>query len=130
MLLKLFLLFTLVPVIELYLLIKIGVVIGPVPTIAIVIITGIAGAWLAKHQGIVVLRRLQNEMAEGRPPGNSIVDGVLVLVAGILLLTPGLLTDMCGILLLIPFTRRLVREYIKTKLKRKLDSGQILIRKL
>ena len=129
MLLKLFLLFTLVPVIELYLLIKIGVVIGPVPTIAIVIITGIAGAWLAKHQGIVVLRRLQNEMAEGRPPGNSIVDGVLVLVAGILLLTPGLLTDMCGILLLIPFTRRLIREYIKTKLKRKLDAGQILIRK-
>jgi len=129
MLLKLFLLFTLVPVIELYLLIKIGVVIGPVPTIGLVIITGIAGAGLAKHQGIAVLRQLQNEMAEGRPPGNSIVDGVLILVAGILLLTPGLLTDGCGILLLIPFTRRLIREYIKTKLKRKLDAGQILIRK-
>jgi UPF0716 protein FxsA len=130
MLLKLFLLFTIIPVVELYILFRLAVYIGFLPTLAIVIITGFAGAYLARQQGLVVIRRLQQEVQEGHPPGNSIVDGVLILVAGIVLLTPGILTDACGILLLIPPTRILVREYIKTVIKRKLDSGRIHVRKM
>ena len=129
MFLKLFLLFTIVPVVELYILFRLAGHIGFFPTLAIVIITGFAGAYLAKQQGLAVIQRMQQEMQEGHPPGNSIVDGVLVLVAGIVLLTPGILTDAFGILLLIPVTRMIIREYIKKILKKKIQAGQIHIQK-
>jgi len=129
MFLKLFLLFTIIPVVELYILFRLASHIGFFPTLFIVIATGFAGAYLAKQQGLVVIQRLQQEMQEGRPPGNSMVDGVLVLVAGIVLLTPGILTDAFGILLLIPVTRMLIREYIKKIIKKKMQSGQINIQR-
>ncbi len=112
MFLRLLLLFTIVPLIELYLLITIGGVIGVVPTIAIVIGTGVLGAWLARWQGLAVIRRISDEMADGRIPTDALIDGLLVLVAAAVLLTPGLLTDTAGFVLLVPSSRAVVRKAV------------------
>ena len=123
---KLLALFILLPFIELYLLIELGNRIGAVPTLGIVVVTGIAGAALAKHQGLGVLRRIQTELSYGHTPADALFDGVLVLIGGILLLTPGILTDMCGFLLLIPISRLLVKKYIKDWINTKIQSGQMV----
>ncbi len=112
MFLRLLLLFTVVPLVELYLLITIGGVIGVVPTIAIVIGTGVLGAWLARWQGLAVIRRISDEMADGRIPTDALIDGLLVLVAAAVLLTPGLLTDTAGFVLLVPSSRAVVRKAV------------------
>lgn len=112
MFLRLLLLFTVVPLIELYLLITIGGVIGVVPTIAIVIGTGVLGAWLARWQGLAVIRRISDEMGAGRIPTDALIDGLLVLVAAAVLLTPGLLTDTAGFILLVPGSRAAVRKVV------------------
>jgi UPF0716 protein FxsA len=121
---RLLLLFTIVPLVELYLLISIGGVIGVVPTIAIVIGTGVLGAWLARWQGLAVLRRIQDEMAAGRLPTDSLIDGLLVLVAAGMLLTPGLLTDAAGFLLLVPGSRAMVRRAVAAAMARKARVGE------
>jgi len=104
----LFLLFTVVPAVELYLLIQIGKVLGGGPTVALVIAMGVLGAWLAKREGLQVLRTGLDEARRGIPPGDRLVEGALVIVGSILLITPGVLTDVVGFLFLIPFTRRLL----------------------
>ena len=119
MFLRLFLLFTAVPLVELYLLIRIGRVIGVVPTIAIVVVTGALGAALARHQGLGVLRRLQEDLVAGRPPTGALVDGLLILVAAAMLLTPGLITDAVGFLLLVPAGRKVVRKAVSAALERR-----------
>ena len=119
MFLRLLLLFTFVPLVELYLLIRIGRVIGVVPTIAIVVVTGALGAALARHQGLGVLRRLQEDLVAGRPPTGALVDGLLILVAGAMLLTPGLITDAVGFLLLVPAGRKVVRKAVSAALERR-----------
>jgi len=124
MFLRLFLLFTIVPLVELVLLIKIGGVIGVAPTIAIVIGTGVLGAWLARWQGLAVLRRIGDEMAAGRLPTDALIDGLLVLVAAAMLLTPGFLTDSAGFLLLVPGTRAKVRRLVAAAMARKAGSGK------
>jgi UPF0716 protein FxsA len=124
MFLRLFLLFTIVPLIELMLLIKIGGVIGVAPTIVIVIGTGVLGAWLARWQGLAVLRRIGDEMAAGRLPTDALIDGLLVLVAAAMLLTPGFLTDTAGFLLLVPGTRAIVRRLVAAAMARKAGSGK------
>ena len=102
----LLLLFLLVPLIEIYLLIKIGGVIGAFPTVVLVVLTaGIAPA-LARHQGLATLQRLQATMARGEAPAIEMIEGVLLLVGAVLLLTPGFLTDLLGFACLIPQTRR------------------------
>jgi UPF0716 protein FxsA len=124
MFLRLLLLFTIIPLVELYLLITIGGVIGVVPTIAIVVGTGVLGAWLARWQGLAVLRRIQDEMAAGRLPTDALIDGLLVLVAAAMLLTPGLLTDAAGFLLLVPGTRAMVRRVVAAAIARKVQAGE------
>ncbi len=121
MFLRLLLLFTVVPLIELYLLITIGGVIGVVPTIAIVIGTGVLGAWLARWQGLAVLRRISEEMAAGRLPTDALIDGLLILVAAAVLLTPGLLTDSLGFVLLVPASRAAVRKVVAAAIARKVQ---------
>ena len=128
MFLRLLLLFTLVPLVELYLLIRIGGVIGVVPTIAIVVVTGTLGAALARRQGLGVLRRLQEDLAGGRLPTDALMDGLLILVAGAMLLTPGLITDAAGFLLLVPAGRKVVRRALSAAFARRLvvrDPGVI-----
>jgi UPF0716 protein FxsA len=124
MFLRLLLLFTIVPLVELFLLIKIGGVIGVVPTIAIVVGTGVLGASLARWQGLAVLSRIQDEMAAGRLPTDALIDGLLVLVAAAMLLTPGLLTDTTGFLLLVPGTRATVRRLVAAAIARKAHLGE------
>ena len=103
---RLLLLFTVVPALELYLLIALGQWIGAPYTVGIILVTGGLGAWLAKREGLGVLRQLQAEAQQGIPPAQRLVEGLLVLVGGVLLITPGVVTDLCGFLLIMPWTRR------------------------
>jgi len=127
MLLGLFFLFTLVPLLELYLLIRLGTYVGAVDTIAIVIGTGIAGGLLAKSQGLAVLDRMRAELNQGRLPAESLFDGLLILIAGAMLVTPGLLTDGLGLLLLIPWSRKAIKSWLKRKMQEKISEGEIHI---
>lgn len=127
MLLGLFFLFTLVPLLELYLLIRLGTYVGAVDTIAIVIGTGIAGGLLAKSQGLAVLDRMRAELNQGRLPAESLFDGLLILIAGAMLVTPGLLTDGLGLLLLIPWSRQAIKSWLKRKMQEKISEGEIHI---
>ena len=122
----LILLFTIVPIVELALLIKLGQHIGVGYTLGIVILTGIAGAFLAKSQGLVTLRRIEEEVNKGIMPADKIFDGVMILCGGILLLTPGLITDSIGFLTLIPFTRRLIKLWLKNKIKNMIAQGRVI----
>jgi UPF0716 protein FxsA len=127
MLLGLFFLFTLVPLLELYLLIRLGTYVGAVDTIAIVIGTGVAGGLLAKSQGLAVLDRMRAELNQGRLPAESLFDGLLILLAGAMLVTPGLLTDGLGLLLLIPWSRQAIKSWLKRKMQEKISEGEIHI---
>ena len=127
MLLGLFFLFTLVPLVELYLLIRLGTYMGAVDTIAIVIGTGLAGGLLAKSQGLAVLDRMRTELNQGRPPAESLFDGLLILIAGAMLITPGLLTDGLGLLLLIPWSRQVFKSWLKRRIQEKISEGEIHI---
>ncbi len=125
MFLTLLALFVIVPFVELYILIELGKSIGALPTLGIVVITGIAGAALAKHQGLGVWRRIQAELSYGHMPGDVLFDGVLILIGSVLLLTPGILTDITGFILLIPSGRFIVKKYVKAWVSKKLQSGQM-----
>lgn len=129
MLFRLFILFAVIPVIELYLLIKVGSLIGPLPTVALVLGISLAGAWLVRHQGFELLRRIQAELAQGRLPAAELVDGALVLVGGVLLFTPGFFTDFLGLFFLIPFTRSLLKQAARLWLQRRLARGVITVRR-
>jgi UPF0716 protein FxsA len=122
MLFKLFLTFTLVPVIEIYLLIKVGGHIGAFKTVLLVIATGFAGAYLARLQGMQTMLRVRNSLEQGRMPAEELLDAVLIFAAGLVLLTPGFLTDAMGLLLLFPETRHYVKRYLKRRLEPYIDS--------
>jgi UPF0716 protein FxsA len=117
-------LFVGIPLIELVLLIEIGQRIGTTYTIGIIIVTGVLGATLARQQGLSVIGQLQRETAEGRMPAVPLVDGVLVLIAAIVLLTPGLLTDAVGFALLVPAVRRWLRGKVLQRLQRAVAEGR------
>ena len=116
MFVRLALLFTVVPLVELYLLIEVGRFIGVGATIAIVVLTGLLGAWLARLQGLKVLAEVRASLEAGQLPTDAIVDGLLILIAAAVLLTPGLITDSVGFLLLIPAGRRMVRGAVRKKM--------------
>ena len=118
---KLFLLFTIIPVIELTILIKIGTLIGTLNTVMLVIFTALAGAYLVRMEGLGVIYRFQQNMQEGRFPAEEILDGAMILVAGALLVTPGVATDIIGFLLVFPSSRRMIkislRRYIEHRIR-------------
>ncbi|MBU1006927.1 MAG: FxsA family protein [Candidatus Omnitrophica bacterium] len=122
----LILLFTLVPLVELAILIKIGQYMGIAYTIGLVLLTGIAGAYLAKMQGLITLRRIQEDINQGVMPADKLFDGVLILCSGILLLTPGLLTDIVGFMGLIPLTRNLLKRWVKAKVEDTISQGKVI----
>ena len=115
--------FIIMPIIELAVLLKLNEYAGLVNTIAIVIITGFVGAFLARAQGIMVLAQIRRDLAEGRMPAPRLMDGVMILIAGVLLITPGLITDTVGFLLLIPVVRSTIRAWLRRKLEEKLRDG-------
>jgi UPF0716 protein FxsA len=127
MLVKLFLLFTIVPTVELYLLIQIGKQIGGIQTIAIVIAMGMLGAALARAEGLRVLREWQEALGRGTVPADGVVSGVLILLGGVLLITPGVLSDIAGLLLFIPPVRRAVAHYVTRRLERAVASGSVRV---
>ncbi len=127
MLLKLFLCFTIIPVIELYLLIKIGTIIGGFNTILIVLGTGFFGAWLARMEGMQTLIRVRENMQQGIMPAEDLIDALIIFIAGVLLITPGLLTDISGLLLLWPVTRNLFKKFLRKKFNKMMDDGTINI---
>ena len=112
MLLWLIFLFITIPLVELYVLIQIGQVVGALPTLGLVILTGVLGGLLARMQGLRVWRRVQNELAAGRIPTGALGDAFAVFAGGLLLLTPGLLTDLLGLSLLFPPTRGLIKKAV------------------
>ncbi len=116
---RLFLAFTLIPALELYLLIQIGQWLGPVATVLIIVATGAIGAWLAKREGLSVLKQLTEEARQGFPSGDRIVEGLMVLVAGVLLVTPGVLTDITGFVLVAPPTRTRIAPHLKRYLMKR-----------
>jgi len=117
MFLKLFLAFTLVPALEIYILITVGSMIGALNTLIVIILTGVTGAYLAKLEGMHTLFKIQSNLQQGVMPAEELIDALIILAAGIVLLTPGFLTDITGVLLLIPQ----VRFYVKRWLRKKFD---------
>ena len=120
---KLLLLFTLVPTIELIILVGIGQILGFWPTVVLIVITGAVGAILTKIAGISIVSQIIGDLKSGVLPGRKMIDGVLILIAGAMLITPGILTDIAGLLLLFPVTRVFFREKAIRWLKKKLLKG-------
>lgn len=114
MFIRLLAVFIVIPLIELVILIKVGSYIGLWPTILIVVLTGIVGASLARYQGFIIINKIRSDVASGRVPAKELIDGLLVLIGGIVLLTPGFLTDICGFVLLIPLTRNLIKGFVRS----------------
>lgn len=127
MLARLTLLFIVVPIVELALLVWLGGRIGFWPTMGLVVITGIAGAALAKQSGVKVLAQIRAEVGAGRMPVGHLLDAALVLAGGLLLLTPGLLSDLTGIALLVPGTRALIRRVVRRKLEQLVEQKRVHI---
>jgi len=119
------LLFTVLPALELTLLIKIGTHIGVGNTLFIIIFTGVLGAYLARLQGFLVLNKIQNDLNKGLMPSDQLLDGFLILVGGIVLLTPGFITDTIGFALLIPLTRSLLKKWLNHKMQEMVQNGQV-----
>ena len=128
MLLKLFLAFTLVPVLELYLLIKIGALMGALNTLALVILTGFVGAYLARMQGMQTMLRVRSQLQQGIMPAEDLIDAVIIFVAGIVLLTPGLLTDIAGLLLLFPRSRFHFKRWLRHKFDQWIQNANVTVR--
>jgi UPF0716 protein FxsA len=129
MLYKLFLLFLVVPIIEIYLLIKVGNLIGGVPTVALLLLISFLGAYLVRSQGFRIITQVREELARGRLPAAQMLDGALVLVGSILLLVPGFFTDFLGIFFLVPVTRRFIKLWIGLWLQARLSKGGVMTRR-
>lgn len=123
----LILLFTLLPAIEFYLLFKIGSQIGALETFYLIIFTGIAGAYLAKREGLSILNKIQGELNGGGLPTNAMMNGLMVFGGGLLLLTPGFLTDILGFSMVLPGSRHLMIMFAKRYFEYAIKSGNIHI---
>jgi len=129
MFIKLLFLFVFVPILELYILIEAGRIIGLGATLGLIFLTGVAGAWLARTQGLEILRRIQADTARGEMPAITLIDGALVLIGGLLLLTPGFFTDALGFSFLVPITRDLWRKGLSLWLEKQIRQGSVTIRR-
>lgn len=117
-------LFILVPMVELFLLLSVGARIGVIPTIAVIVITGFMGATLTRRQGLQTLAKYQEALSQGRMPHEELLEGLMILIAGAVLLTPGFLTDAVGFMLLVPAVRQSIRERLAQSIGQKFKSQQ------
>ena len=124
---RLFLLFTVVPLVELYLLIAVGRILGPVATIGLVLLTGAVGAWFARLEGARVIRRWQEAMARQQVPKDGVIDGFLIFIGGLMLITPGILTDIAGLSMVMPATRRLIAGVVRAWFERQIATGRVQV---
>ncbi len=121
----LIILFITVPIVELALLIKVGQNIGVFNTVSIVIGTGVLGAILAKSEGLKTIYGIQRDLDMGILPSGRLFDGLFIFCGGLLLLTPGLITDLIGFLLLLPYTRSFIKEWLRNKFRYMIERGEI-----
>jgi len=126
MLVALILLFLVLPFVELAVILTVGSQIGVLPTIALLVVVGVVGAWLSKREGVSVLRRLNAALNEGKLPTNELIDGGLILFAGALMVTPGFVTDIVGVLLLLPPTRAVVRAVLVKRFKQRIEQSVVV----
>lgn len=124
---RLVLLFVMFPMVELYLLYRLAETFGWMETFAIILSTGLVGAYLAKKEGREIIRHINIELGEGRIPGDELLNGMCVLIGGALLLTPGIITDLVGLSLIFPLTRRIYKKYILEKMKHMIKKGSASI---
>jgi len=124
---RIFLLLLIIPVIEIWLLIKVGGLIGPLQTLGALMVFSLIGVWLAKSQGFRIISVIRDELADGRMPAAHFLDGVLILFGGILLIVPGFITDFIGLFFLIPATRQLFKNSLRNWLERKLINGNVVV---
>jgi UPF0716 protein FxsA len=124
MFMRLLALFVLLPLLELALLIQVGQAIGLFWTLAIVVVTGFLGAALARRQGLRAWIGIQDQLRQGAMPGNALVDGLLILIGGIVLLTPGLLTDLAGFALLVPTTRNTLKRSLRKRFRQAIERNE------
>ena len=117
-------LFIVIPAAELVLLMMLGVRIGWMPTLGLIVFTGILGATLARQQGLSILRKIQTEMQNGRPPALEMVEGALVVIGGMVLLTPGIITDGLGFALLVPGIRKFIANKIQKHFTESFRTGK------
>lgn len=115
MLLRLFMIFTLIPIVELYLLMKVSEHVGGLNAILLVIVTGFLGAYFARLQGAQTMLRVRASLHQGVMPAEEMLDALLIFIAGIVLITPGLLTDLAGLLILFPGTRFRFKRFLRRK---------------
>jgi UPF0716 protein FxsA len=118
-------LFILVPLLELYLLIKIGGYLGAFQTVALVILTALLGLVLARFEGLRTLQQIKQSLAQGIVPAEEMVDGVLIFAGGILFIIPGVLTDLFALVLLIPYTRTVFKRWLRRRFDRMISSGNV-----
>jgi len=118
------LLFVVVPVLEIYVLIQVGQVIGAWWTIVLLIADSILGSWLVKHEGARAFAALRTALASGRMPARELADGALILIGGTLMISPGFLSDLVGFALILPFTRPLARRLLTAVVSRRLLAGK------
>ena len=123
MALLLLLAFLVVPIVELAVIVQVAGSMGVLPTLALLVLISVAGAWLVKREGLGIWRRLQATLARGELPTDNVVDGLCILFAGALLLTPGFVTDGLGFLLLIPPSRAVVRAVLLRRFRRRIEAG-------
>ncbi len=122
---KLAAIFILVPLVELAVLIYLGTIIGVLETIIIVVATGLLGAFLAKRQGLMALYNIRSNIQGGILPADQMLHGALIFTGGLVFITPGLLTDIVGIALLVPAARRMIIRALKKTLERKIKQGNV-----
>lgn len=116
-----------VPALEIGILLLSGKTIGVFPTVLLIIATGVVGAWLAKKQGVETFRKAQQQMQNGQIPSSAIADGLCILIGGLLLLTPGFITDTVGFLLLVPISRKKIKPMVLTIIRKLIDRNYITI---
>ncbi|GJM39655.1 MAG: hypothetical protein DHS20C19_30220 [Acidimicrobiales bacterium] len=119
----LLLLFGVVTLTEIWLIVQVNSVLGGWQTFGLLVLDSAIGAWLVRREGMTILRKLQGQLSQGELPTNPLIDGMLVLLAGALMLTPGFLTDGLGLLLLLPPTRAIVREILKRRFAGRITVG-------
>jgi len=124
---KLLILFVTVPIIEIWILIDIGREIGTLPTILLIIFTGIVGAYLTKLQGLKTIYKIKENLKMGIMPSEELIDSFFIVVAGGFLITPGILTDSAGFLLLYPKSRNFIKRYLKNKFNNWIQSNNVYI---
>lgn len=126
----LFFIFIIVPIIEISLLIEVGSRIGTANTIMILLLTALIGIYMVKLVGLGVMRRMQQNMNEGVSPAEEMVNGMMLLLAGVLFIIPGFFTDAVGLLMVIPFSRNLIKKIARRMIEKKVSSGVIYINRL